>query len=70
MSMRQENTHNVLTSVSLVLVWGDDNELARKGLIGVRPPKKGMRTSVGGGPCPESNKRDIAKSTPQNDMSL
>jgi len=41
MSTGQENTYNVLIPVSLVLVWGDNNELAKKDVTGVRPPEKG-----------------------------
>jgi len=72
---RQENTYNVLIPVSLVLVWSDNNELAKKGVTWaagrpcVRPPEEGVRTLVGGSPRPEGNRKDIARSTPQNDTS-
>jgi len=69
-STRQENTYHVLIPVSLVLVWSDNNELAKKGVTCIRPPEEGVRTLVGGSPRPEGNRKDIAMSTPQNDTSL
>jgi len=65
------SSYNVrLIPVSLVFVWGANNKLVKKGVTSVRPPQEAMRTSVRGGPCPEGNRRDIARSTSQNNTSL